>query len=155
MTADLTSDDYKDISWIPAEAAAQAVVELRKSAAPILHLANPHRVPWSTITEPLAKTLNLPTLPYHEWLDLLEKSGADLDADSEIEGLRVNPALRILEFFRSGKDEKSPKSTEALGLPLLDISNALQDTPSLASLAPIGQGDLDLWLTYWKRVGYF
>ncbi|KAJ3481757.1 hypothetical protein NLI96_g7439 [Meripilus lineatus] len=144
----------KDISWIPAEATAQAIIDLRKSTATVLHVANPHRVSWDTIFAPLAKTLNLPVIPYIQWLDLLEKSGENLDATSEVEALRTNPALRILEFFRSAKDVKSPKSTEAVGLPLLDTSAAQKDAPSLANITPVGKSDLNLWLAYWKHVGY-
>lgn len=154
MIADLTPTNLKDISWIPAEAAAQAVVELRRSTAPVLHLANPHPVPWSKISEQLSKTLDLPIIPYFDWLDLLEKSGANLNAKSEVEALRVNPALRILEFFRSEKHEKSPKSTEALGPPLLDITRAQKDSLSLGTIAPIGSDAVAAWLAYWKRVEY-
>lgn len=98
--------------------------------------------------------MNLPLVPYQEWLDLLEKSGAGLDANSEVEALRNNPALRILDFFRAAKEEKSPKSQEVMGLPLLDVSQAQKDSPTLAALNAIAGDAVDGSLAFWKRVGF-
>lgn len=95
-------------------------------------------------------------LPFQSLYDLylLERSAENLDAHSEVEGLRINPALRTLDFFRSAKDEAENNRTEAMGLPFLDTSTALRDSPSLVTLAPLGENDLNAWLAYWRRVGY-
>ncbi|KAJ3532134.1 hypothetical protein NM688_g7468 [Phlebia brevispora] len=147
----------KQISWVSVDGAARALTEMRDSDIPNLHLGHPRPVPWSSVMDAAAKTLNIPIVPYEQWFSLLKASGEGLSADSEVEMMRQNPALKILDFFGNGlpsKDGTVP--LESLGLPALDMTEALKVAPSLApeSLPLLSGGDANKWISYWKKVGF-
>ena len=128
---------------------------MRKSdISDILHLAHPRPVSWSTVVEPIARELRLPIVPFDIWFASLQKSGDGLSADSEIEVMKRNPALKILDFFR-GANEKMNESAESMGLPQLDVSRAEKVAPSLApdALPQLSKLDAQKWIEYWRSVG--
>jgi len=139
----------KEISWIPVDAVAQSLIEMRNSKYPVLHLAHPRSVSWNTVIAPIAKDLKLPLVSYDEWVSSLEKSGENLTAEKEVEMMKVNPALRILEFFSLAKWGEGSK--EAFGLPELDMSKAQEVAPALneENLKQLNERDALAWLAYW------
>ncbi|THG97397.1 hypothetical protein EW026_g4592 [Hermanssonia centrifuga] len=148
-------DTDQQTSWIPVDVAARAINDMRKSDVPNMHLGHPRPVSWSAIMGPVAKSLNLPLVPYNEWFALLEKSGEGLDADSEVEMMHQNPGLKLLDFFRDTLDATS-SSIEAAGLPPLDVTEALKVAPSLDSdrLAQMSGDDSLRWVGYWQKTGF-
>lgn len=120
----------------------------------ILHLAHPRPVHWHAVMEPVSKYLGLPLVPYDEWYARLEKSAEGLRADSEVELMRKNPALKILEFFGNAK-AKMEDSPEAMGLPMLSVTHAEKAAPSLGpeALPQLTGADALRWIEYWKRLG--
>ncbi|TCD70281.1 putative NRPS-like protein biosynthetic cluster [Steccherinum ochraceum] len=142
----------KEISWIPVDAVAEAAAEMRNSPYPILHLAHPRPVPWNAIITPIARKLSLPLVPYTEWVDTLAASGEGLDAKSEVEMMKVNPALRILDFFMSARGGPAVESTkEAMAMPELSLERAVDVAQALGSkrLPKLGEKDALGWLAYW------
>lgn len=144
----------QEISWISLDAAARAVVDMAEANAPYLHLVHPRPVKWSTIMEPMAKTLDLPIVSYDEWVTRLEKSGDGLTADEEVEVMRLNPALKVIDTFIQGRATTS--SPEAMGLPQLAVTQAEKVSPSLAAerLPQLTVQDALRWVAYWKSIGF-
>lgn len=125
--------------------------------APFLHLVHPRPVAWSFVMEPLAKTLGLPVVSYDDWVTRLEQSGDALSADEEVEVMRLNPALKIIDMFIQGRSTVATRSSdEAMGLPQLDVEQAKLVSPHLSpeSLPQLSDADAARWLMYWKKIGH-
>ena len=119
----------QDISWIPVDVAAEAVFEMRNTTAQYLHLSHPRPVPWSAVMGPLAKELALPLVSYQKWFSALRKSGEGLDADREVEMMRKNPALKILDFFTDLLAKQDVRS-DTMGMPPMDTIEAEKVAPA-------------------------
>lgn len=127
---------------------------MRNSPYSILHLAHPRPVPWSTIITPIARSLNLPLVPYAEWVTRLQKSGENLDAKGEVDMMKVNPALRILDFFSRtmlAEERGGEGGREMMGMPELSLRKAVEVAPALneKNLPQLGEKDALSWLGYW------
>ncbi|KAI0073515.1 acetyl-CoA synthetase-like protein [Panus rudis PR-1116 ss-1] len=150
----LPTDD-KEISWIPADAAARLIVSVRNTDASFIHLAHPRPVPASTVIDAFAESLNLQKVPFAEWVDLLEKSTSELDNPDakEAEVVRANPALKMLSFFKESK-ARAGKNTEAFGVIRMDTSKLEEASTAIIGEIPRLAKDHALsWLAYWKQVG--
>ncbi|KAF8576738.1 acetyl-CoA synthetase-like protein [Ramaria rubella] len=134
------------IAWISLESAAQAIFEFRTSQSQYLNLAHPNPVPWNTVFDVFSSILNVPLVSWNEWLAKLEK---------DKNGPEINPALHLLQFFRDAPPMVS-EGREALGVPLLDLTEALVASLTLSdpSLPQISSVDAERWIKYWKRTGY-
>lgn len=143
------------ITWIPADAAARALFDMRDSTEPVLHLAHPRPVSAAFILGALAKELAVPIISLSEWVDRLEKSAMEFGAGREEEVARVNPALRLLEFFQGARNS-SQSSSEAFGSFTMSVSKAVAAASSLheGSLSLLGEDDVRSWIAYWKRVDF-
>lgn len=123
------------------------------STSPTLHLAHPQPVAWNAVVEPLAKEFNLKQVSYDEWMTCLEKSGRGLSAESEVEMMRRNPALKLFEFFKDAQ-AFAGRSPEAMGLPQMDVTKAQKAAPSLRELPQLSGKDALSWVGYWRRFGF-
>ena len=153
------------MSWIPVDSAAKAMLEMAHSPGlfATYHLVHPRPVPWRALFRPVATAFDIVPVAYHMWLRRLKKSNewfAGATADQEVEQMKLNPALKIIDFFESAAPVKAPladaanedgpvrrkaegfvdtSSTteplagpyEALGLPRLSVSEAMLVAPSL------------------------
>ncbi|CAL1710450.1 unnamed protein product [Somion occarium] len=137
----------KVISWMRVEDAAQAIIEMRNASAVdptpyIVHLAHPRPVPSGVITTTLSESLGIPSIPFHQWVTLLEQSSPSDD----------NPALKILDYFRDGREGNK---TEAFGVVQMDMSNTLKSSRSWrSSVRELDEKDVQDWLAYWRRIGF-
>ncbi|KAG8930870.1 hypothetical protein FRC02_003563 [Tulasnella sp. 418] len=143
-----------EVSWLPLHTAATAIIEMRDSSSEVLHLAHPRSVSWTEIFTPIAQALNVPLVPYSEWVARLDESLRT--AKSEMEAVRENPALRLIDFFRSNNADTVPPGREAGGLPKLATDIAVQVAPSLQeqNLPQLGEKDALSWVNYWKSTGF-
>ncbi|KAF8580393.1 acetyl-CoA synthetase-like protein [Ramaria rubella] len=134
------------IAWISLESAAQAIFDFRLSRSQYLHLTHPHPVPWATVFSVFASMLHVPLVPWEEWVIMLE---------TDTTGPESNPAVHLLDFFRSASS-KPMQGREALGSPLLDLTEALKASPTLVnpSLPHISEIDAENWIKYWKHSRY-
>jgi hypothetical protein len=140
------------VAWIPSAIAAKAVTEMRRSSARIVHVAHPRPISWSTLFEAFSDSLNIPLVPFAEWLARLEKSRevlATASAEEEAQAIRNNPALRLIEFFRS------ISSHEATSLPNLSLNEAKKASETLRdeNLSPLSVADVKMWVSYWNGTG--
>jgi thioester reductase-like protein len=143
------------ISWIPLTSAAKAIVEMRFSSAQFVHLVHPRPVPWSTVFGAFCSLLAIPLVPYSKWLSRLEGSSQAIttaSAKAPTEALKNNPALRLIEFFRS--DVMGLAS--AKGIPLLSLDEAQKASETLRGdkLAQLGIEDVKRWIDYWRSTEF-
>ena len=103
---------------------------MRNSDVNYLHLAHPRPVPWASVMGHVADELGLKPVPFDQWLEMLVKSGEGHSADSEVELVKRNPALKLLDFFLGAKAVPE-YNREAMGLPTLSVAEAERVAPSL------------------------
>ncbi|KAI1798469.1 acetyl-CoA synthetase-like protein [Ganoderma leucocontextum] len=139
-------------SFIPGYPAARAFAEMRNSSEPILHLVHPRAVRWSSIIAPIAAELGVPLVTYDEWLAALVRTAGAEGSDQAIEAMQKNPALRLLDFFRAGRQVK--EGCEPLGLPHLSTEKAKGASATLATMTAIGETEAKAWVTAWRAVGF-
>ncbi|EIW79977.1 acetyl-CoA synthetase-like protein [Coniophora puteana RWD-64-598 SS2] len=149
----------KPVSWIPTSVAASLLVKLARSTyrprSGIVHLIHPKPVPFSSLAAPFASALNVPMVPYKEWLSKLEalhdqaSNSAETQSNSDVSNLR---ALRLVTFFQSLALDKA--AGDAMGFAKLDCTQ-LKASPVLADVGhePLGADSVQRWLDYWRRKG--
>ncbi|TCD63425.1 putative NRPS-like protein biosynthetic cluster [Steccherinum ochraceum] len=133
------------VSWIPSYEGAKAIIGMRNTTEPILHLVNPHPVPFRTFLEPLAFALNVSLVPYDQWLSLLQDELKD-SSMSEVEHMTRNPALRLLDYYNSRWRNDGTNMD-------LDTTKAVKVSPSMMEM-PLDAGFVDRWLTSWRKSGF-
>jgi len=148
-------DDERGVSWLPADIAAQALVEFRNapSTVRIVHLVHPRPVLWSPIANQLSSKLSVPLVPYVEWLSRL----VQLDESTksrEVEVLKSVPALRLLGFFKGTATRQS--TGLAMGVRLLQETQAIVTSETLADPMrhQLDKEDVGRWLKYWRSVSF-
>ncbi|KAJ7127122.1 acetyl-CoA synthetase-like protein [Mycena epipterygia] len=127
------------ISWIPLDAAASILLDISVNtvADGVFHLVHPHPVDWSTFSNAAAKILGVPSVPYKDWLDILQKAAADSEA------IEHNPALRLVDFFANYQVGPVLSTERTMG-----ISPTMQDTKQLTG------EDVEKWIRNWRKVGF-
>ncbi|TBU41001.1 acetyl-CoA synthetase-like protein [Dichomitus squalens] len=140
------------ISFIPGYPAAGAFGEMRNSSEPIIHLIHPSPVPWHDLIAPIAEELGVSLTSYSAWLSALESTAGTDGLPSAVEAVRENPALQLLDFFRSRNSTRDDK--EPLGLPFLSVENGLAASKTLASMQPLSDGDATAWVAAWRASGF-
>jgi hypothetical protein len=150
---------HQDVSWIPRDIAARAIVDIAlapTSPSPhqVVHLAHPRPVAWPTLMGYIATTQGVPLVPYAYWLAALESNLADRTR-LEVERLRANPALRMIGFFRAmaplaGSEGRDP-AYEAMGVARMDVRQGLAASPTLRNAPQLGPQDANKWMAYWER----
>ncbi|KAI0719494.1 acetyl-CoA synthetase-like protein [Cerioporus squamosus] len=131
------------VSFILGYDAARAFAEMRNSPAPILHLVHPRPVAWHILVAAIAEELGVPLVPYASWLAALEKSAGEVSGERDVDAMRDNPALRLLDFFcnRAGARE----GREPLGMPLLSTEKARSVSD---------EADARRWVAAWRASGF-
>lgn len=99
---------------------------------------------------PIAAELDVPIVAYSEWLKSLEEGAGDR-AEDEVEKLRANPALRLLDFFRA---PRSTREQEAVGGVELSTDIAENVSQTLRHLPELGVNDVRRWLKGWEASGF-
>lgn len=137
---------------------------MRNTDHPVLHLAHPRPVAWSTLFSAVAQELgDLPLVPYREWVDRLAQS-----AGSSVQQVANSPALRLLDFFQaarayafagsdSGLQVGAKEGREAMGLRRLALDRACHASATLSRLkdTPLDGQNAKSWIEYWEAVGFF
>ena len=118
---------------------------MRKSTARTLHLVHPRPVPWKAIITPIAEELDVPLVPYSQWLTALEKCAAEGSTD-EVDAMRANPALRLLDFFHA--------QSRSNGGARLSTAKAEQASEELARMPELTREDTMRCVAAWKASGF-
>ncbi|KIY72309.1 NAD(P)-binding protein [Cylindrobasidium torrendii FP15055 ss-10] len=134
------------VSWLRPQEAAAAILELRHSPRPFVHLAHPRPVPAELLFSAVARRLGVPMVEYTDWLTALDLT------------IRTRPStsLTLMDFYRSIHRplKAGEESREAFGLPSLDLASAFKSMPkTLGEIEPLDAADVDLWIAYWRRIG--
>ena len=120
---------------------------MRNSPHSVLHLIHPKPVPWNSLIRPIAEELQVPLVPYQEWLNALQ---AEIHDTLEIDQLRQNPALRLVEFY---KHAPVNKDREPLGIARLSFEKALEVAPAL-NMSQLGVEHARRWVAAWRASGF-
>lgn len=138
----------KSLSFLPAQPAAIALVELMNSTVTIAHIVHPHPIPANTIMQYISKSLRLPIVSQSEWLHRLEASATKSDR-------KKNLAIRLLPFLQFLMNEAGQNSpNEAFNVPLVSSINAQRGAPSLICTEPLDSYEIQGWLDFWQRTGF-
>ncbi|KIJ36598.1 hypothetical protein M422DRAFT_260946 [Sphaerobolus stellatus SS14] len=135
-----------EVSWLPVDIAAQAVVESRNATAPILHLVHPTPVPFETIACSLSKLLKLPLVTFSEWLVGLRAAGSQGLTKHVIEQA---PALKLLPFFED-LERSSHSGGEAFGMPKARCCNVIMESKAVRHAPSLCFDDVNHWVKGWK-----
>ncbi|KAF9034495.1 acetyl-CoA synthetase-like protein [Hymenopellis radicata] len=119
-------------TWIPLDIASGAVIDFSR--------ANTSKAIFTII----GQELNLPLVPYAEWVRRLEGCSASV---------QDVPALKLLDFFKAGLDVQL-QGREAIGIPALSCEGAIRCSTQLQQSRPIQPSEVVSWLDYWAQIGF-
>lgn len=129
---------------------------MRNASSPVLHLAHPHPVSWSSLFTAASQELsNLPLVPYREWVDRLTKSAEGLDTAAAVQQVENNPALRIIDFFQAA-GTLTDEGREAMGIRRIALDRACSASATLSGLKdkPLDGENVKSWIAYWREAGF-
>lgn len=131
-------------------------MELRTANVSVVNLVHPHPVPWSVIISSASSILNVPVVPYSEWLAKLAGFSTSSGRRDEAEAARRVPALRLLEFYQLMEAGAPGRpDDEVLMQKRFDTTQMIQASKALGSpgLSSLGLEDVLRWIAYWRSKG--
>ncbi|EJD52051.1 acetyl-CoA synthetase-like protein [Auricularia subglabra TFB-10046 SS5] len=156
-----------NLSWLPLDVAAKAIVHVMNSPAPgfrMLNLEHPKSVQWREIFSQLAKSVARDTNRPMEAVTRAAWIKRIGEADAKRDGLAPerNATLHIAQLLRDGWASRWEKLgndasnvRDATGFAHLEMSKMLSVYPELAACAPVDEQDVDKWVKYWAAHGLF
>ncbi|KAJ7127865.1 hypothetical protein C8R44DRAFT_873640 [Mycena epipterygia] len=137
-----------DVSWIPVNFAASAIVDLMNTPESFecANIVHPRPVIWTTILEPLAEALGVPLVLYKEWLSKLQQVAAT-------ENARETPAIALLDIFMSqGVTDESTVFID--GAHKFELEHVRAASPIFAQdgVPALSRADVLTWLRHWNEV---
>lgn len=117
-----------------------------KSSVNTVHLVHPKPQSAKDIFANFGKQLDLPLIPYTEWVRRLE------DCSEKHSGDAV-PGLKLLDFFQAGL-EKEAQGYEVGGVPSMACAAGEKSSVHLRQAHRIGPPEVVGWLDYWKTIGF-
>jgi hypothetical protein len=120
------------------------------------HVVHPRGVPFNALIGPAARSLNVPLVPFHEWLSRLAEERHKSQwsrPDANLERMQAsNPALRLFSFYDTAR---TGPEWEPLRAARLDASRAMRVSKVLAEGAkPLGEENVRKWLAAWRSSGF-
>ncbi|KAE9396160.1 acetyl-CoA synthetase-like protein [Gymnopus androsaceus JB14] len=156
------------VSWIPMDAVCSALLDVgfnRESVPIAVNVVHPKPVSWTSVYESIRSALiqekhlssdSLPLVPYHEWVDAVERH-----ARNPTEKNTTNiPAVKLIDFYRlqSNVDDtlrNSGQSTfESAGLTSLRTTNVEKLSKKMRTLQPLDDTIVKKWVSYWIDAGF-
>lgn len=107
---------------------------------PIFHIENPVRQSWHEMTAILSSELNVPLIPFEQWLQRVR--GFDATTSTE------NPAAMLVDFL----DEHFIRMS--CGGLILDTTKSRERSISLANARPVDEELARQYVASWKRSGF-
>jgi hypothetical protein len=154
-----TLGPVEDVDWVPVDVLGRVVQELvvgsktsnvesvdyEKLEPEVYHLVNPKRTTYTESVLPcVTSQLELPDVPFEEWVQRLRESAADAEATD----VERNPAVKLLEFFESlVKMEKVGRSQV-----WLDTTRAVEDSKVLREMDVVSGTHMVNWMRQWGLV---
>ena len=128
------------MSWIPVDVAASALLEMRHSDQPVLHLTSPRPARWEQIFTPISVKLGIPFVPPEEWVTRL---GQDI-ASKTLPAGDISSEFALHDFFKNAMATKDV---------VFSNEKALVVAPSLLGAKELGEGDVLRWIESWQNAG--
>ncbi|KAF7347140.1 Acetyl-CoA synthetase-like protein [Mycena venus] len=130
------------VAWLHPEAVSHTIVDAALSTEKppfAINLVHPRPVPWDLIMSAMASTVQLPLIPFADWVQQLQARSARATAE-DIERI---PGLKLLDFFKgalagAGNVNFSTLKAQAL-------------SKSMRLLRPLVEEDAKQWMHYWKK----
>lgn len=95
----------------------------------------------------MAKNLDVPVIPFDTWIQRMSSpEGSDQS---------LNPAVKILGFFKSRPLTEGTPGREAAGLPRVETKLAEAHSPTLADAPSLTVADFDRMYEYWRGENFF
>ncbi|KAJ7157427.1 putative aminoadipate reductase [Mycena filopes] len=139
------SDPSGVVAWLPPEAVSQAIVDVALSPEKppfALNLVHPRPVPWDAIMSSMATGVQLPLVPFSDWVQQLQDRSLGATAE-EIENI---PAIKLLNFFRAAVD--------GAGNIEFSTEKAQATSESMKLVKPLGEHAVQRWMGYWRQTGF-
>ncbi|KAF7347156.1 Acetyl-CoA synthetase-like protein [Mycena venus] len=136
------SDPSGVVAWLAPEAVSRAIVDAALSAEKppfAINLVHPRPVPWNSLMSAMASTVQLPLVPFADWVQQLQ----DHSSRATIEDIENIPGLKLLDFFKgvlsgSGNVEFATVKAQAM-------------SESMKLLGPLNEDDAKKWMHYWRE----
>jgi thioester reductase-like protein len=127
--------------WTPVNDVAGTLSDLLLASNiphPFYHVDHPNGQPWKEMNGYLQAALKIPNLiPFRDWLERVRQAPQ-----------RNNPALMLSDFLESNYLRMS------CGGLVLDVSNTLEHSATLRSMAPVSEIVLKKYIHIWKEIGF-
>ena len=106
-----------------------------------------------------AAELQLPLIPYADWVALLEQSASKAASGEIMPSLNLQAGIRLLDVFRSALPLNHAKRamTDAFGLMRkMHSENAVAASATLQNehLRQLNSEDVRRWIGYWRSSGF-
>ncbi|KAF7347147.1 Acetyl-CoA synthetase-like protein [Mycena venus] len=130
------------VAWLPPEAVSHTIVDaaLSPERPPFaINLVHPRPVPWDLVMSAMASTVELPLIPFADWVQQLQIRSTRATA----EDIGRIPGLKLLDFFKgalAGAANVDFSTLKAQGL-----------SKSMRLLRPLVEDDAKRWMNYWKE----
>lgn len=96
--------------------------------------------------ERISKKLDVPLVPYSEWLSKLK------EASTTAKNTRENSALRLLKFYE-GLDGGNGLEAAGLRLCSTDVARSVCPVLDEEGLKTVTVEEIQKWLDYWRSLG--
>ena len=140
----------KIISLLPLQTSAQALAQVlgAKKTPPALHLHLVNSTPsqWDDVFDYIAKKLDVPLVPYPEWLSKLR------EASTTVQNAQVHSTLRLLEFYGS-LNQGSGLGGGGLLSCNTEVTRVVCPVLNEEGLRDVKVEEIQRWLDYWKSLG--
>jgi hypothetical protein len=102
---------------------------------------------WNDVFKPMAAYLDVPLVPWKQWLARLDEVLSSRDKNSRDDFVYT----RMIELYRQAPLHTDPEAETVA--PRMSNEVALRELPSLAAARPLSHEDVEKWLLYWRSVG--
>ncbi|KAF7378108.1 Acetyl-CoA synthetase-like protein [Mycena sanguinolenta] len=136
------SDPSGEIAWITPEAVSHTIVDtaLSSETPPFaINLVHPRPVSWDFILSTLADTVQLPLIPFGDWVQQLQ----DLSTRATAQDIEKIPGIKLLDFFKA--------AVAGTGNINFFTSKAQSVSESMRLLEPLRAQDAKQWMQYWRE----
>lgn len=138
----------QDINWIPIDLLSSIISKLAiNSTSPsdlssVYHTVNPNGTTWTTLLPYVQAELGpkVTVVPYTAWINALRASTA---SSVDAQDFRINPALKLLDFYESLLDSNSTP-------PRLETMKTERECPLLTEIGPVKGDWMRKWIKQWE-----
>ncbi|KAF4617234.1 hypothetical protein D9613_005789 [Agrocybe pediades] len=156
------------VSWTPMDAVSRCISDVIffdpserdiKNFPNTLNIRHPKPVPWHTVMQYVVEALDiskedgkeaLRLVPFQEWISTLDAYSTKHEDTSKV------PAVNLLDFFKHASEAGANVATsdEAAGVSTFSVAKMLSVSPALREQPPLGHADVQMWIKYWRDIGF-